>query len=68
MQAISNIVSGISDAFDYNSATLSGALDVIVIENEDGSMVCSPFHVRFGKFKLPKSKEKRVNICINDKP
>ncbi|KAH8201808.1 hypothetical protein TruAng_004072 [Truncatella angustata] len=30
-----------------NPSILSGAIDVIVIEHEDGSLACSPFHVRF---------------------
>lgn len=27
----------------------SGALDVMVVEHEDGAMSCTPFHVRFSK-------------------
>uniref|UniRef100_A0A1I8BAQ5 Lipin_N domain-containing protein n=1 Tax=Meloidogyne hapla TaxID=6305 RepID=A0A1I8BAQ5_MELHA len=33
-----------------NSATLSGAIDVIVVEQPDGTMLSTPFHVRFGKY------------------
>jgi phosphatidate phosphatase PAH1 len=33
-----------------NSATLSGAIDVIVVEQPDGTFLCTPFHVRFGKY------------------
>ncbi len=65
MNAMRSLVSGISDLVDFNSATLSGGLVVIVIEDTDGSMKCSPFHIRFGKFKLPRSKEKRVTIRVN---
>src|SRR6266496_5598405 len=41
-------------------ATLSGAIDVVVIEQEDGDLACSPFHVRFGKFSLLLPSEKKV--------
>ena len=41
-------------------ATLSGAIDVIVVEQESGDLACSPFHVRFGKFSLLLPSEKKV--------
>ena len=31
---------------EINAATLTGAIDVIVVESEDGSLRSSPFHVR----------------------
>ena len=51
---------------DLNAATLTGAIDIIVVENADGSLVCSPFHVRFGKLGVIRSKEKDVDIFVND--
>ena len=50
---------------EINAATLTGAIDVIVVEQEDGSFKCSPFHVRFGKLGVLKAKEKIVDIEIN---
>ena len=47
---------------DINAATLTGAIDVIVVEQEDGSLLCSPFHVRFGKLGVLRSKEKTVRV------
>jgi phosphatidate phosphatase LPIN len=41
-----------------NGATLTGAIDVIVVEQEDGTYKCSPFHVRFGKLGVLRSREK----------
>jgi phosphatidate phosphatase LPIN len=55
----------ISNLLDFNQATLSGCIDIIVIEHEDGSLVSSPFHVRFGKLKLLKSAQKEVRISVN---
>lgn len=49
-----------------NPATLSGAIDVIVVEQEDGSLACSPFHVRFGKFSLLRPYEKKVEFKVNN--
>ena len=47
---------------EINTATLTGAIDVIVVEQEDGSLLCSPFHVRFGKMGVLRSREKCVSI------
>lgn len=63
--ALGRIVSGISGAFEVNEAFLSGALDVVVIRHSDGKLHASPFHVRFGKLKLLRSREKNVKIYIN---
>ena len=46
---------------EINGATLTGAIDVIVIRQEDGSLRSSPFHVRFGKMGVLKAKEKIVS-------
>lgn len=46
---------------EINGATLTGAIDVIVVEQSDGSFVCSPFHVRFGKLGVLRSREKIVS-------
>ncbi|GIY02640.1 phosphatidate phosphatase LPIN1 [Caerostris extrusa] len=53
---------------DINSATLTGAIDVIVVRQPDGSYVCSPFHVRFGKIGVLRSREKVVDIEVNGVP
>lgn len=43
-----------------------GAVDIIVVEQSDGSFKSSPWYVRFGKFQgVLKSKEKIVKICVN---
>nr|XP_020445679.1 phosphatidate phosphatase LPIN1-like isoform X2 [Monopterus albus] len=51
-----------------NPATLSGCIDVIVVRQPDGSLQCSPFHVRFGKMGMLWSREKLVDIEINGEP
>ncbi|KAL0977817.1 hypothetical protein UPYG_G00161630 [Umbra pygmaea] len=51
-----------------NPATLTGAIDVIVVRQPDGSLQCSPFHVRFGKLGVLRSKEKVVDIEMNGEP
>ncbi|CAH9091443.1 unnamed protein product [Cuscuta europaea] len=43
-----------------------GAVDIIVVEQPDGSFKSSPWYVRFGKFQgVLKAKEKLVKICVN---
>ncbi|XP_053552397.1 phosphatidate phosphatase LPIN2 [Bombina bombina] len=51
-----------------NQATLSGCIDVIVVRQQDGTYLCSPFHVRFGKLGVLRSKEKVIDIEINGDP
>lgn len=34
---------------DVNAAYLTGAIDVIVVRQKDGTLKSTPFHVRFGK-------------------
>ncbi|KAG8740274.1 hypothetical protein FRC10_004529 [Ceratobasidium sp. 414] len=60
---------------DLNPSTLTGAIDVIVVERraEDGNaeLACSPFHVRFGKWQvlLPADKKASgVSVFVNGKP
>ncbi|MQM08984.1 hypothetical protein Taro_041842 [Colocasia esculenta] len=43
-----------------------GAVDIIVVQQQDGSFKSSPWNVRFGKFQgVLKTKEKIVKICVN---
>ncbi|NWX56804.1 LPIN3 phosphatase, partial [Promerops cafer] len=53
---------------DLNPANLSGCIDVVVVRQPDNSFKCSPFHVRFGKLGVLRSKEKVVDIEINGEP
>jgi phosphatidate phosphatase LPIN len=67
MQYVRSISGSVSKTWNsINPATLSGAIDVIVIEQEDGSLACSPFHVRFGKFSLLRPYEKKVEFKVNN--
>jgi len=66
MQYVRNLSDSVSTAWNsINPATLSGAIDVIVVEHEDGTLTCSPFHVRFGKFSLLRPYEKKVEFKVN---
>lgn len=63
MRSISGSVSKTWNSI--NPATLSGAIDVLVVEQEDGSLACSPFHIRFGKFSLLRPSDKKVEFRVN---
>ncbi|KAI2469782.1 LNS2-domain-containing protein [Annulohypoxylon bovei var. microspora] len=66
MQYVRNISDSVSTAWNsINPATLSGAIDVIVVQHEDGTLCCSPFHIRFGKFSLLRPYEKKVEFRVN---
>ena len=55
---------------EINSATLTGAIDVVIVKQEDGSYHSSPFHVRFGKLGVLRAREKIVSwispffVCV----
>ncbi len=67
MQYVRSFSGSVSKTWNsINPATLSGAIDVIVVEQEDGSLACSPFHVRFGKFSLLRPYEKKVEFQVNN--
>lgn len=45
---------------DFVEILLVGAIDVIVVQQEDGSLRCTPFHVRFGKLGVLQSLNNKV--------
>ncbi|KAK4536564.1 hypothetical protein CDCA_CDCA09G2589 [Cyanidium caldarium] len=61
---IDRLLTAVSAALEINAATLSGAVDVVVIRQADGSLRSTPFHVRFGKLQLLRSREKVVEIAV----
>ncbi|XP_049348869.1 phosphatidate phosphatase PAH2-like isoform X1 [Solanum verrucosum] len=55
-------VSSVSGTFH----PFGGAVDIIVVEQPDGSLKSSPWYVRFGKFQgVLKARENVVNIAVN---
>ena len=67
MQYVRSFGGSVSKTWNsLNPATLSGAIDVVVVEQDDGSLACSPFHVRFGKFSLLRPYEKKVEFKVNN--
>jgi len=52
---------------NINSATLSGAIDVVFVAQADGTYRSTPFHVRFGKMGVVWAKKKVIDIEINGK-
>ncbi|KAI8933650.1 hypothetical protein NX059_009373 [Plenodomus lindquistii] len=66
MNYVRSITGSVSKGWNsINPATLSGAIDVIVVEREDGSLACSPFHVRFGKYQILRPSDKKVEFRVN---
>ena len=61
MNYFKGLVSNVKGFYDgINPATLTGAIDVIVVKQEDGTYIGSPFHVRFGKLGVLRAREKVV--------
>ena len=57
----------ISDIIGVNKSLLSGSIDIIAIESENGEIHSNAFHVRFGSLKILNSKEKTIDIYVNEK-
>lgn len=68
MQYVGNLFSTVTEFYkELNPSTLSGAIDVIVVKQAEGTLACSPFHVRFGKLQLLRPHEKAVEVRVNSK-
>ncbi|CAI8599231.1 unnamed protein product [Vicia faba] len=69
MQAVGRLGSYISQGVYTVSGPFhpfGGAVDIVVVQQQDGSFKSSPWYVRFGKFQgVLKSKEKIVQINVN---
>ncbi|KAI4316713.1 hypothetical protein L6164_024667 [Bauhinia variegata] len=69
MQAVERLGKYISRGVYTVSAPFhpfGGAVDIVVVEQEDGSFKSSPWYVRFGKFQgVLKAKENVVSINVN---
>lgn len=60
---LGNLITSLNNFYnEINPATLSGAIDIIVVEQPDGELASSPFHVRFGKLSVLLPQEKKVII------
>ncbi|KAG9017378.1 hypothetical protein FRB93_007492 [Tulasnella sp. JGI-2019a] len=73
MNYVRGAISVVSNYYTtINPSTLTGAIDVIVVERpgEDGSneLVCTPFHVRFGKWQAFRPTDRQVTVLVNGQP
>lgn len=61
MEYFGKFISNFRELYNgINGATLTGAIDVIIVQQEDGTFLSSPFHVRFGKLGVLRSREKAI--------
>lgn len=44
---------------------MAGAIDIMVVEQPDGSLRCSPFYVRFGKYTPMRARDRVVRVSVN---
>jgi len=63
MSFLGGVFSSVSKAMDF----LSGAVDIIVVQQPDKTFKCTPFHVKFGTLKILSSAERTVRIMVNGK-
>lgn len=64
MNYVERFMDGVQSFINVNSATFSGAVDIIVVPQEDGSLACTSWHVRFGKLQLLNTAEKKVHQSV----
>jgi len=67
MNLVEKVLDGVQNLMNVNSATFSGAVDILVVPQEDGSYACTSWHVRFGKLQLLNTSEKKIHVKVNDK-
>jgi hypothetical protein len=66
LRPVTSVASALGSLYNgMNPSTLTGAIDVIVVRQPNGDLVSSPFHVRFGKFKLLAPQDKIVELQVN---
>ncbi|KAI9913580.1 hypothetical protein PsorP6_006382 [Peronosclerospora sorghi] len=64
MNVIYSVKDYVSNVFHQESG--SGAVDVVAVQQPDGSLQCSPFHVHFGSFhKLKQAEKQQVLLEVN---
>lgn len=63
---VGKFFTAVSAALEFNTATLSGAMDILVIESPDGIRQSTPFHVRFGKLQLLKTRGIPISVDVNN--
>lgn len=68
MEKINRFFAGVAEACHPSKGSFSGAMDVIVIQRSDGTLASTPFYVKFGRFKLIKSNNIKVNLLVNGNP
>lgn len=62
-RAGARLVSSCKDLYyDVNAAYLTGAVDIIVVKQRDGSLKSTPFHVRFGKLGVLRTGDQK-EVC-----
>ena len=61
-----NFLTGlVNNIKEINSATLTGAVDIVIVEQEDGTFRSTPFHVRFGKIGVVWCDNKKLEVEVN---
>ena len=61
MTSFINIVSSLRSAYNnINPSTFTGGIDILVVKQEDGTLRCTPFHVRFGKLGVLSNQHNKV--------
>lgn len=50
MNVLSSVKAYVRNVLDFTQGSgASGAIDVVVVQQEDGTFHCTPFHVHFSK-------------------
>ena len=63
---LDNLVATITDFFTFNESDIDFAMDVLVVKDIANNLKCSYFNAIFGKFTVLHTKDKIVDLYVND--
>eukprot|EP01122_Echinamoeba_exundans_P013301 TRINITY_DN5787_c0_g2_i1.p1 TRINITY_DN5787_c0_g2~~TRINITY_DN5787_c0_g2_i1.p1 ORF type:complete len:1000 (+),score=212.58 TRINITY_DN5787_c0_g2_i1:90-3089(+) len=65
MNYVEKLLDGVQSVMKLNPSTFSGAVDIVVVNQADGTLRSTPWHVRFGKIHLLNPAEQKVHVYVN---
>lgn len=57
--------SSLTNLVDFKQPAIAGAIDVVVVKQPNGTLSCTPFHVKFPKAQTQNARGRRVRIKVD---
>jgi phosphatidate phosphatase LPIN len=65
MNYVEKLLDGVQSVMKLNPSTFSGAVDIVVVKQADGTLRSTHWHVRFGKIHLLNPAEQKVRFRVS---